>query len=112
MPKNIRPEFAGKLHERILIERPTAVRDGAGSASGEFESIGDFWAGAEAHSSMPDERAESRAAMPVWQFVLRLAEEILPGDHIVWNARRLIVRTATAEFRPVPKTTLIAEETR
>lgn len=112
MLKDNRPEFAGTLCERIRVERGVADRDGAGSASSELETIGEYWAAAETAGSVANERAESRSAMPLWRFALRLTEEILPGDEITWNNRRLVVQTVTAEIRPEPKTKLVAEEKR
>ena len=112
MPKENRPEFAGTLRERIRVERRIAERDGAGSASTEIETIGEYWVAAIPTGSASREQAESRSAMPTWRFDLRLTRKILPGDYIVWNDYRLVVRAVTAEFRPDRKTLIQAEETR
>lgn len=104
-------EFAGTLREWIRVERPTNDRDSSGSASGEFNLIGNFRAAAEPAGTGAEAVADSRSAMPLWLFLMRPSETILPGDRITWNDRTLTVRTVTAEDRPTPKCRLLAEET-
>ncbi|MEM8917677.1 MAG: hypothetical protein AAGE37_02355 [Pseudomonadota bacterium] len=104
-------EFAGTLREWIRIERSTDDRDSSGSVSGVFELVGEYHASAEPAGTGVEAVADSRSAMLLWQFQMRLADEILPGDRLTWNNRSLIVRTVTVELRPTPKTCLLAEET-
>ncbi|SIN59629.1 Phage head-tail joining protein [Parasphingorhabdus marina DSM 22363] len=105
-------EFAGTLREWIRVERPVNVRDGSGSASGEFELIGEYHASATPAGTGAESIAESRSALLVWQFRMRQSDAILPGDRIIWNDRILTVRNVIAELRPTPRTRILAEENR
>ncbi|WP_417616407.1 head-tail adaptor protein [Parasphingorhabdus sp.] len=105
-------EFSGILRERILIERQSGGRDGLGSAEPVFDNIGAFWAAAEALSSGRGEAGASRSALPRWRFVLRETQAIRPGDRLLWNSRAMVINSVILEHRLLPKTILLAEETR
>ena len=105
-------EFSGVLRERILIERQSAARDALGSAEAQFEPVGEFWAAAEALSAGRGEAGESRSALPRWRFVLRETQAIRPGDRLLWTGRVMVIASVVLEHRLIPKTILLAEETR
>ena len=105
-------EFAGTLREWIRVERPVNARDGRGSASGEFALIGEYHASATPAGTGAEAIGESRSAMPVWQFLMRQSDAILPGDRIIWNGRILTVRSVIADYQPTPRTRILAEENR
>jgi head-tail adaptor len=105
-------EFSGILREQILIERQSAGRDAMGSAEAQFETIGEFWAAAEALNSGRGEAGESRSALPRWRFVLRETQAIRPGDRLLWTGRVMVIASVILEHRLLPKTILLAEETR
>ncbi len=105
-------EFSGNLRERIRIDRQSADRDTLGSASDETILIGEFWAAAETVGVGSGAEAESRSALPRWQFTLRQTDLILPGDKIAWGDRKMVIRSVSLEHRPTPKTILSAEEKR
>ncbi len=105
-------EFSGILRERIIIERQSAQRDALGSAEDQFETIGVFWAAAEAMHGGRDSEAESRSALPRWRFVLRETRAIIAGDRLIWGEREMIVTSVVLEHRLIPKTILLAEERR
>ena len=105
-------EFSGVLRERIVIERQRAERDGLGSADAQFDTVGEYWAAAEALHEGRESEAESRSAMPRWRFVLRETQAIRPGDRLLWGERVMTVSSVVLEHRLIPKTILLAEEKR
>ncbi|MDM8010295.1 MAG: head-tail adaptor protein [Parasphingorhabdus sp.] len=105
-------EFSGVLRERIVIERQSAERDALGSAEAQFDTVGEYWAAAEALHGGRGSEAESRSAMPRWRFVLRETQAIRPGDRLLWTGRVMVIASVVLEHRLIPKTILLAEETR
>lgn len=105
-------EFSGVLRERIVIERQSAERDALGSAEAQFDTVGEFWAAAEALHGGRESEAESRSALPRWRFVLRETRAIKPGDRLLWGERVMTISSVVLEYRLIPKTILLAEETR
>ena len=105
-------EFSGVLRERIVIERQSAGRDALGSAEAEYDLVGEYWAAAEALPGGRESEAESRSAMPRWRFVLRETQAIRPGNRLLWGERVMTVLSVVLEYRLIPKTILLAEETR
>ena len=105
-------EFSGILRERIVIERQSAERDGLGSAGAQFDTVGEFWAAAEALHGGRESEAESRSAMPRWRFVLRETRALRPGDRLLWGERVMTISSVVLEYRLIPKTILLAEEKR
>lgn len=105
-------EFAGILREYIRVERAISSRDDLGGASSETELVGEFWAAAEAQKPAELSSAESHSAMPRWRFLLRQTDQILPGDTLIWSARKLLIRTVSEDRRLLPKTIVEAEEMR
>tara|TARA_R110002124_G_scaffold107255_3_gene259591 strand:- start:2208 stop:2534 length:327 start_codon:yes stop_codon:yes gene_type:complete len=105
-------EFSGVLRERIVIERQSAGRDALGSAEAQFDTVGEYWAAAEALHGGRESEAESRSALPRWRFVLRETQAIRPGDRLLWTGRVMVIASVVLEHRLIPKTILLAEETR
>ncbi len=105
-------EFSGLLRERIRIMRQSAQRDAIGSATGQNEWVGDFWAAAEPLGTGAEALAESRSALPRWRFTLRQIDSVNVGDHLAWGKREMVVRTVSVDHRFIPKTMLEAEEKR
>ena len=105
-------EFSGVLRERIVIERQSAGRDALGSAEAQFDTVGEYWAAAEALHGGRESEAESRSALPRWRFVLREKQAIRPGDRLLWTGRVMVIASVVLEHRLIPKTILLAEETR
>ena len=105
-------EFSGVLRERIVIERQRAERDGLGSADAQFDTVGEYWAAAEALHEGRESEAESRSAMPRWRFILRETQTIQPGDRLLWGERVMTIVSVVLEHRLIPKTILLAEEKR
>ena len=105
-------EFSGVLRERIVIERQRAERDGLGSADAQFDTVGEYWAAAEALHEGRESEAESRSAMPRWRFILRETQAIQPGDRLLWGERVMTIVSVVLEHRLIPKTILLAEEKR
>lgn len=111
-PKFSRAEFSGLLCEHIRIERSSAQRDAAGSATGQVALIGDFRAAAEPLGTGDEALAGSRSALPRWRFTLRQTDAIHPGDTLIWAGYEMVVRAVSADHRFIPKTFLQAEEKR
>jgi head-tail adaptor len=105
-------EFSGVLRERITIERQIAVRDALGSVEPQYETIGEFWAAAEALPGGEASEAESRSALPRWRFVLRETQAVKPGDRLSWSGRVMTVVSVILEHRLIPRTILQAVEKR
>jgi head-tail adaptor len=95
-----------------MIERQSAGRDGLGSAEALFDTVGVFWAAAQALNSGGEAEAESRTALPRWRFYLRETQAIKPGDRLVWGGRTMTISSVVLEYRLIPKTILLAEEKR
>ena len=105
-------EFVGLLRETIRISRPADTRDEIGSEPGTFDLIGDFRAAIAAATPGAESLAESRTAAQRWHLTLHLTDAVLPGDRLEWQGRTMTILNVTEDRRLLPRTRLLAEETR
>lgn len=108
-------EIAGRLRERIRVERLVAGRDPLAAAVDEMRVVGDYWAAAVAEGHGEAAVAGHRSARQRWRFTLRYPVNggdrlIRPGDEIIWARRRLIVLMVGESRQPVPLLIVQAEE--
>lgn len=80
---------AGRLRERIQIQRQATATDAAGEPAGAWATVGTAWARVESlRSSEPvvAMKAEGRLTHGVW---VRAGFSILPTDRLLWRGRVL-----------------------
>jgi head-tail adaptor len=105
-------ELAGRLTERVTIERRGGERDALGGASGAWTALGTRWAGLAPQPGGPLVVGEALDAAPRWRVILRAGSGVAVGDRLVWRSRRLAVRGVTDDPARPDRTTIEAEEER
>lgn len=110
-----RREIAGRLRERITVERIVVRRDPLAAAVDQMRVVGDYWAAAAADGHGEAAVAGHRSARQRWRFTLRYPVNggdrlIRPGDEIIWARRRLTVLMVGESRQPTPLLIVQAEE--
>lgn len=105
-------ELAGRLAERIVIERRGGERDAIGGASGGWAAIGNAWAAIAPDGAGEAVAGEALAGLPRWRVTLRATIDAAIGDRLVWGARRLAVRGRGDDPALRDRFTLTCEEER
>ncbi len=105
--------FAGRLRDRVTIERQDAGRDALGGANGGWSEVRSAWAAVVPGQTGAPVRAGARDALPNWLVTIR-AEGAVPmlGDHVLWKGRRLRVRLIGEDQRRPDRLVLGTEEQR
>lgn len=105
--------LAGRLRERVTIERRATARDALGGANGGWSPLRSGWAGIEPDREGAAVSGEALSAMPRWTVVMR-REAPMPelGDRIGWQGRRLRVRAVAWDPRTPDRIAIDTEEER
>lgn len=105
--------FAGAMRERIAIERRGSARDALGGAVGGWDLVRQAWAGVIPARPGVDVKAVALDALPHWIVTMRNeGAAVMPGDHVVWRGRRLMVRRIGQDPRTPDRVVLGTEEQR
>lgn len=105
-------ELAGRLRERVALERRSDGRDALGGATGEWNPLGESWAAIEPHGSGPTAAGEAASAMPRWRVTMRAGIDMMVGDRLHWGVKRLRVRAMLADPMQADRVTAEVEEER
>jgi len=106
-------ELAGRLRERVTIQRRNPARDAVAGAAGEWVEIGTAWAEIVPTAHAAQVSGDALAAMPCWRVTLRApGAAIAIDDRMVWHGRMLRVRAIHADPRTPDRITLHMEEQR
>lgn len=85
-------EFTGTLRERIVIERPVALRNAMGLQQPGWEEVCRCLASVTLDSVGPESEAQALSAMPKYRVTVRTRDGIALDQRISWRGRKLMVR--------------------
>lgn len=105
-------EFAGRLRERVVIERPVSIRNAMGLQEGGWEQVCRCLASVALESVGPESEAQSLSAMPRYRVSIRRRDGIAIDQRIGWNGRKLMVRQLLEDPREKDRISLRCEEIR
>jgi SPP1 family predicted phage head-tail adaptor len=78
---------AGKLRERIVIEKPASVRSTLGETTLSWDSIGEVWAYVWAYSGRDVMQAMQVNMVISHKFYIRYRDDVTPECRIRWRGR-------------------------
>ncbi|MDB5685368.1 MAG: hypothetical protein JWM75_3066 [Sphingomonas bacterium] len=105
-------ELAGRLRERITIERRETTRDAVGGTSGGWTPIGEWWAAVAPDGSGDIVAADRRTAAARWRITLRTGADLRIGDRLTWRGTRMRVRRRIDDPAQPDRITVETEEER
>ena len=105
-------EFAGTLRERILIERPTSLRNEMGLQEAGWEEVCRCLASVMLDSVGPEAEAQALSSMPRFKVTIRWREGIAIGQRVTWSGRALMVRQLLDDPRTKDRIVMRCEEVR
>lgn len=105
-------EFAGKLRERISIERPKTTRTATGLQEAGWEPVARCLAAIELEGVGPESEAQALSAMPRLRVTIRRRHGIGIDQRIRWRARTLMIRQMLDDPRFADRLVLRCEEAR
>lgn len=105
-------EVAGRLRQRIRIEKRLDRPDGAGGSGSEWAPVGEHWAEMSPVESLSLSAlaAETRLTSRRWRVLLRSGIEVVLGTRILWRGLDLRVTGVEADPRTGDRLLVIAEE--
>ena len=92
-----RKELAGRLNQRIRIERRGSARDALGGATGEWVAVAVLWAAIEPVGTGALTDGEAIRARPRWRVTVRSGADVAIDDRIRWRGCVIRVRGLTAD---------------
>ena len=105
-------ELAGRLNQRIVIERPSAVRTDSGLQTAGWEMVARCLAAIEPEGAGPETEGMALAAMPRFRVTMRPREGLFVGQRVLWGGRVLMIRLRIDDPRMKDRTVLRCEEAR
>jgi head-tail adaptor len=105
-------EFAGTLRERIVIERPTSVRNAMGLQEAGWEEVCRCLASVALESVGAEAEGQALSAMPRFRVTIRRREGIALDQRVSWNGRKLMVRQLLDDPRAKDRIAMRCEELR
>ncbi len=105
-------EFAGALRERIIIERPVALRTATGLQEAGFETVARCLAQVEAEGVGAEAEGMALSAMGRFRITIRPRDEVKVGMRVRWGARLLAIRQRIDNPRARDRLVLKCEEVR
>lgn len=109
---NTRSEFAGRLRQRILIERPVQQRSPTGLRVEQWETVTQCLAAIEAIGAAGTEEGMALAAMGRFRVLIRWRADVEVGQRLEWRGGRMIVRQVKFDPRLPDRIELRCEELR
>jgi head-tail adaptor len=105
-------EIAGRLRQRIRIEKRLLRPDGAGGAGSEWESCGEHWAEMSPVESLSLSTlvADTRLTSRRWRVLVRSGIDMALGMRVLWRGLDLRVTGVEADPRSGDRLLVIAEE--
>jgi head-tail adaptor len=105
-------EFAGRLNERILMERPVAARDSMGLRETGWEQVCRCFAAIALDGAGPEIEGQALSAMARYRVTIRRRDGIGVGQRVGWGERTMLVRQVLEDPRAKDRLTLRCEEIR
>lgn len=105
-------EFAGKLRERITVERPTTMRTPTGLQEAGWEPVCRCLAAIELEGVGPESEGQALSAMPRLRVTIRRRTGIAIDQRIRWGSRTLMIRQMLDDPRFPERLVLRCEELR
>jgi head-tail adaptor len=105
-------EFAGTLKERILIERPVALRTQGGLQQPGWETVARCLAAITVEGAGPEAEAQALSAMPQYRVAIRRRDGIAVGQRVSWRARAMLVKQRIDDPKLPDRILLKCEEMR
>ena len=105
-------EFAGTLKERIIIERPVALRTATGLQEAGFETVSRCLAFVEAEGVGAEAEGMALSAMGRFRLTIRPRDEVRVGMRVRWKERLLDIRQRIDDPRQRDRIVLRCEEVR
>jgi head-tail adaptor len=105
-------EFAGRLRERIVIEKPSEVRTTTGLRSEGWEPLTSCWGAIEQDGVGRDAIATAMSAMPRFRVTVRARDDLSIGQRVRWGKRILAMRQLLANPLQPDRIVLRCEEER
>ena len=105
-------EFAGTLVERIVIERPAALRNAMGMQEFGWERVCRCLASVTLEGVGAEAEAMALSAMPRFRVTIRKRDGIAIDQRVNWKGRLLMVRQLLADPREKDRITMRCEEVR
>jgi head-tail adaptor len=88
--------FAGTLRQRVVIQRPSAIRDDWGGADEDWTIVDVVWARIGHAGRGAPYAGDAAATMPVWRATMRPCD-VKVGDRIEWVHGTITVRETIAD---------------
>lgn len=105
-------EFAGTLRERIVIERPIAVRNAMGLQEPGWEKVCRCLASVVLESVGAESEGQALSSMPRYRVTVRRRDGIALDQRVSWSGRKLMVRQLLDDPRLKDRITMRCEEVR
>lgn len=82
----------GEMTERIQLQRKARVRDGAGGATGSYQTYDTVWARMRPMRGGEKVAAQRQEGKVLYEVVVRNREDVREEDRILWEERGLNIR--------------------
>lgn len=105
-------EFAGRLSERIAIERPATSRTPSGLQEGGWEPLASCFAAVEIEGVGPEAEAMALSAMPRFRVTIRRRDDVAIDQRIRWRGRKMMIRQVLDDPKRRDRLTCRCEEVR
>ena len=105
-------ELAGRLNQRIVIERPSAVRTDSGLQAAGWDQVARCLAAIEPEGAGPETEGMALSAMPRFRVTLRPRGDVSVGQRLLWGGRVLAIRQRIDDPRLGDRMVLRCEESR
>jgi len=105
-------EFAGTLRERVVIERPVAVRNAMGLQEPGWERVCRCLANVTLESVGPESEAQALSAMPRYRVTIRKRDGIAIDQRVRWKGLSLMVRQLLDDPRSQDRIVMRCEQVR
>lgn len=105
-------EFAGRLRERIAIEKAVAGRTPTGTQIAGWEQIVRCLAAITPEGAGAEREGMALSAMQRFAVLIRRRDGIQPGQRVQWGERWLSIRQVIEDPRTPDRMTLRCEEVR
>lgn len=105
-------EIAGRLRQRVRLEKRTEQPDGAGGYGSEWETCGEHWAEMcpVESLSLSTVAADTRLTSRRWRVLMRSGTEMALGMRLLWRGMDLRVTGVESDPRTADRLLVIAEE--
>ena len=104
-------EFAGTLKDRIVIERPVALRTGLGLQSAGWETVARCLAAIVAEGAGPEAEAQALSSMARFRVTIRQRDGVAVGQRVSWGTRVMEIVDATYQSAREGRKVAIEQQT-